>query len=162
MNAGVKLMLPVYEPGALLFLGDGHARQGEGEVVGTGLETSMDVEFTVDLVKKKSDRLAAAREPTRTSWCSAARGRCSKRFSIATAELQRWLHGGLRDDRARRADVHGTGDGIRGRQRRRSELHRRRQDSQGSSAAAMIVNGRTYRRPTRPTVVVCLDGSAFE
>ena len=54
MNAGVKLMLPVNEPGALLFLGDGHARQGEGEVVGTGLETSMDVEFTVDLVKKKT------------------------------------------------------------------------------------------------------------
>jgi len=26
----------------------------------------------------------------------------------------------------------------------------------------MIVNGRTYRRPARPTVVVCLDGSAFE
>jgi acetamidase/formamidase len=31
MGAGVKLMLPVNEPGALLFLGDGHARQGEGE-----------------------------------------------------------------------------------------------------------------------------------
>jgi acetamidase/formamidase len=54
MGAGVKLMLPVSEPGALLFLGDGHARQGEGEVVGTGLETSMDVEFTVNLIKKKT------------------------------------------------------------------------------------------------------------
>jgi acetamidase/formamidase len=36
----------------LLFIGDGHALQGEGEVVGTGLETSMDVEFSVELVKK--------------------------------------------------------------------------------------------------------------
>ena len=54
MGAGVKLMLPVNEPGALLFLGDGHARQGEGEVAGTGLETSLDVEFTVDLIKKKA------------------------------------------------------------------------------------------------------------
>jgi acetamidase/formamidase len=53
LNAGVKVTLPVNEPGALLFLGDGHARQGEGEVVGTGVETSMDVEFTVDLIKKK-------------------------------------------------------------------------------------------------------------
>src|SRR5262245_31401828 len=43
MGAGVKLMLPVSEPGALLFLGDGHARQGEGEVAGTGLETSLGV-----------------------------------------------------------------------------------------------------------------------
>src|SRR4029078_12643919 len=32
MGAGVSLMLPVNEPGALLFMGDGHARQGEGEV----------------------------------------------------------------------------------------------------------------------------------
>ena len=47
-------MLPVNEPGALLFMGDGHAIMGEGEVAGTGLETSMDVEFTVDLVKKKA------------------------------------------------------------------------------------------------------------
>src|SRR4051794_19961944 len=54
MGAGVKLMLPVNEPGALLFLGDGHARMGEGEVVGTGLETSMDVEFSVALVKAKT------------------------------------------------------------------------------------------------------------
>src|SRR5205814_8167670 len=53
MGAGVKLMLPVNEPGALLFLGDGHARQGEGEVAGTGLGTSADVGLTVALVKKK-------------------------------------------------------------------------------------------------------------
>ena len=54
LNSGVKVMLPVNEAGALLFMGDGHARQGDGEVVGTGMETSMDVEFTVDLVKKKA------------------------------------------------------------------------------------------------------------
>jgi acetamidase/formamidase len=54
LGSGVKLMLQVNEPGALLFMGDGHARQGDGEVVGTGMETSMDVEFTVDLVKKKT------------------------------------------------------------------------------------------------------------
>ena len=48
---GVKVMLPVSEPGALFFLGDGHAKQGHGELVGTGVEVSMDVEFTVDLIK---------------------------------------------------------------------------------------------------------------
>ena len=31
LTAGAKVMLPVYEPGALLFLGHGHARQGDGE-----------------------------------------------------------------------------------------------------------------------------------
>jgi acetamidase/formamidase len=54
LNAGVKVMFAVNVPGALLFLGDGHARQGDGEVVGTGLETSLDVEFSVELVKKKA------------------------------------------------------------------------------------------------------------
>src|SRR5262245_17006989 len=54
MGAGVKLMLPVNEPGALLFLGDGHARQGEGEVAGTGLETALGVEFTGDVIKEKA------------------------------------------------------------------------------------------------------------
>jgi len=51
-NALGQVMFAVNEPRALLFLGDGHARQGEGELVGTGLERSLDVEFTVDLVKK--------------------------------------------------------------------------------------------------------------
>jgi len=54
VTTGATLMLPVSVPGALLFMGDGHARMGEGEVVGTGLETSMDVEFTVDLIKGKA------------------------------------------------------------------------------------------------------------
>ncbi|MEI9811625.1 MAG: acetamidase/formamidase family protein [Acidobacteriota bacterium] len=53
MGAGVTLMLPVFEPGALLFLGDGHARQGDGEVLGNAIETSLDVEFSVELLKKK-------------------------------------------------------------------------------------------------------------
>jgi len=46
-------MLPVFQPGALLFLGHGHARQGDGGVTGTGIETSLDVEFSVEVVKKK-------------------------------------------------------------------------------------------------------------
>ncbi len=53
VKEGAILMFPVYEPGALLFLGDGHALQGHGEVLGNGLETSMDVEFSVDLIKNK-------------------------------------------------------------------------------------------------------------
>ncbi len=53
MVAGVTLMLPVFEPGALFFLGDGHARQGAGEVTGGAIETSLDVEFSVELRKGK-------------------------------------------------------------------------------------------------------------
>ena len=46
-------MLPVSQPGALLYLGHGHARQGDGHITGSGIETSLDVEFSVEVVKKK-------------------------------------------------------------------------------------------------------------
>ncbi len=49
----VAALFPVFVPGALFFLGDGHALQGDGEIVGTGLEISMDVEFTVSVLKGK-------------------------------------------------------------------------------------------------------------
>lgn len=39
--AGTRLYLPVYAPGALFLIGDGHAGQGNGEVDITALETSL-------------------------------------------------------------------------------------------------------------------------
>jgi acetamidase/formamidase len=90
MTAGVKLMLPVYEPGALLFLGDGHARQGEGEVVGTGLETSMDVEFSVQLVKNKAIGWPRLETETHLMVLGSARP-LLEACQHATTELQRWL-----------------------------------------------------------------------
>jgi acetamidase/formamidase len=54
MREGATIYLPVYAPGALFFLGDGHAAQGDGELTGDALETSMQVEFTVSLIKGES------------------------------------------------------------------------------------------------------------
>jgi acetamidase/formamidase len=54
LTEGTTLYLPVYQEGALLFVGDGHAAQGDGELTGDALETSMDVEFTVNLVQGMS------------------------------------------------------------------------------------------------------------
>lgn len=51
--SGVTMYFPVYEPGALFMIGDGHAAQGDGEIDGAAIETSMDVQFTVDLIKGK-------------------------------------------------------------------------------------------------------------
>lgn len=50
---GTTVHFPVSVPGALFYLGDGHACQGDGEIVGTGIETSFEVEFTVRLSKGK-------------------------------------------------------------------------------------------------------------
>jgi len=49
-TAQSTVYLPVHEPGALFFLGDGHASQGDGEIVGTGIETSMTVQFTATVI----------------------------------------------------------------------------------------------------------------
>ena len=90
LNAGMTVMLPVNEPGALLFIGDGHARQGEGEVAGTGLETSMDVEFTVGLLKGKAIGWPRMESATHVIVLGSARP-LLEAFQIASAELQRWL-----------------------------------------------------------------------
>jgi acetamidase/formamidase len=90
MGAGATLMLPVNEPGALLFLGDGHARMGEGEVAGTGLETSMDVEFTVNLIKKKAASWPRLENDTHIMVLGSARP-LLEAFQHATTELQKWL-----------------------------------------------------------------------
>jgi amidase len=46
---GTTVFLPVNVPGGLLYFGDAHAAQGDGELSGNGLETSMDVEVRVEL-----------------------------------------------------------------------------------------------------------------
>ncbi|HEU0121400.1 MAG TPA: acetamidase/formamidase family protein [Bryobacteraceae bacterium] len=62
IGEGATVILPVYHPGALLFLGDGHALQGDGEPTGNGVETSMDVEFSVTV--RKAAKLTGPRVET--------------------------------------------------------------------------------------------------
>lgn len=50
---GATVYLPVNVTGAFLYIGDGHAAQGDGELNGNALETSMDVEFTVEVISGK-------------------------------------------------------------------------------------------------------------
>jgi acetamidase/formamidase len=51
LRAGTTLYLPVFVHGALLALGDGHARQGHGEVSGVAVETAMRTALTVEVLK---------------------------------------------------------------------------------------------------------------
>ncbi len=50
---GATLYFPVYHKGAYFYVGDGHAVQGDGEGLGTGIETSLDVQFTVKVLEGK-------------------------------------------------------------------------------------------------------------
>lgn len=51
LRQGVTVYLPVSVPGAQLSIGDGHCRQGEGEVCGTAVEAAMETTVVVDVVK---------------------------------------------------------------------------------------------------------------
>jgi acetamidase/formamidase len=62
--AGTTLYLPVHVPGALLSIGDGHGRQGDGEVTGTALETSL--RGTFEILVRKGQRLRWPRAETPT------------------------------------------------------------------------------------------------
>ncbi len=53
VSAGNTLYLPVNIPGALLYLGDGHAAMGDGEVAGTAIEVPLRVRLQINLAKGK-------------------------------------------------------------------------------------------------------------
>jgi acetamidase/formamidase len=56
VTQGVTVYLPVFHPGALFYFGDFHAAQGDGEIIGSGLESTADVTFQFDLIKGKRIR----------------------------------------------------------------------------------------------------------
>ncbi len=94
IGEGATVILPVSHPGALLLVGDGHALQADGEPTGTGIETSMDVEFTVNLRKKA--RIGGPRVEnaeyiisigSQPEFASAL----DRGLQLATVEMVRWL-----------------------------------------------------------------------
>jgi amidase len=95
VREGATILLPVYHPGALLYVGDGHALQGDGEPTGSGIETSLNVEFSVDLVKQA--HLTGPRLETPEYLISVG---AQPEFSsdlnlglqVATTDMVRWLN----------------------------------------------------------------------
>ena len=90
LREGVTVYLPVYQEGALLFVGDGHALEGDGELNGDALETSMDVEFTVNLISGKATQ-APRFENDEYLMASGIGGSLPEALQHATTELARWL-----------------------------------------------------------------------
>ncbi len=87
---GATVYLPVSVPGALLYVGDGHAAQGDGELNGNALETSMDVEFTVDVIPGK--RISGPRVESPTHIMAVGlEGSLDDAFRTATANMAQWL-----------------------------------------------------------------------
>ncbi len=90
VREGTRVYLPVFHRGALFYFGDGHALQGDGEVCGSGLETSMEVAFRFDLIKKKAIAWPRLEDAEYLMVAGSARP-LSDALRIAFVELIDWL-----------------------------------------------------------------------
>ena len=94
IGEGATVILPVYHPGGLLFLGDGHALMADGEPTGTGVETSMDVEFSVEV--RKAAQVTAPRVETADHVITIGAqpefaSSLDRALQMATTDMVRWL-----------------------------------------------------------------------
>ena len=98
VREGTTVYLPIFHDGAYFYFGDGHARQGEGEVGGTGLETSMDVELRIDLIKGKAIDWPRFEDDDYIMVAGSARPLIDA-FRLAHVELVEWLQADYGFDR---------------------------------------------------------------
>jgi len=86
------IYLPVFHQGAYFYIGDGHAVQGDGEIAGNALETSLDVEFTIKLVKRNVLQIKYPRaEDTSYIMAIGSAKTLDKAIKTATSALLDWL-----------------------------------------------------------------------
>jgi acetamidase/formamidase len=90
MRAGVTCFLGVNVEGALFSLGDGHARQGEGETCGVAVECAMETVVIVDLLKGVSTPWPRIESDTHLISTGSARP-LEDAFRIAQLDLVQWL-----------------------------------------------------------------------
>jgi amidase len=90
-SVGNILYLPVNVPGALLYLGDGHAAMGDGEVAGTAIEVPLRVRLRLRVLK--GQRIAWPRFENRDELMAAGIYRpLDDALRIAFSQLIAWIH----------------------------------------------------------------------
>lgn len=90
VREGSTVFLPVFHRGALFYFGDGHALQGDAEVCGSGLETSMDVAFRFELIKQQTIAWPRLEDKDHIMVAGSARP-LSDALRISFVELISWL-----------------------------------------------------------------------
>jgi acetamidase/formamidase len=91
MRAGTTCYLGVNVEGALFSLGDGHARQGEGETCGVAVECAMDTVFVVDLLKGAAPTPWPRMEDDTYVMTTGSTRPLEDAFRIAHTEMVRWV-----------------------------------------------------------------------
>jgi acetamidase/formamidase len=90
MRAGVTCYLGVNVPGGLMSLGDGHARQGEGETCGVAIECAMNTVIVVELLKGVATPWPRLESDTHIMSAGSVRP-LEDAFRIAQADLVQWV-----------------------------------------------------------------------
>src|SRR5258708_27914076 len=90
MRAGVTCYLGVNVPGGLLSIGDGHARQGEGETCGVAVECAMNTVLVVDLLKGLATPWPRIESDTHIMSAGSVRP-LEDAFRIAPVDLLQWV-----------------------------------------------------------------------
>lgn len=87
---GTTAYFPVFVEGALFFIGDGHALQGDGELSGSGVEISMQLEFRLRVLKDEGAKWPRGESETHLFALGNARP-LELALQYATTEMSRWL-----------------------------------------------------------------------
>jgi amidase len=90
VREGATVYLPVFHEGGYFYFGDAHALQGDGEIAGSGLETTMDVTLQFDVIKGRTIAWPRIEDDTHIMVAGSIRPLVDA-FRIAHVELIEWL-----------------------------------------------------------------------
>ena len=141
------------------YFGDGHALQGDGEIVGSGLETTMDVTLQFDVDQGPAESAGRASRTTTHIMVAGSIRPLVDAFRIAQVELIEWLVDDYGFEKMEAYQVVSQAGVVAHRQRRRSQLHGRREVSRSPrlpprvtppvTRCACRARGRPLRRVAR-------------
>lgn len=98
VREGATVYLPIFHDGAYFYFGDGHALQGDGEICGSGLETTMEVTFQFELIKGKKIAWPRIENDEYIMTVGSVRP-LSDALRIAAVEMVEWLENEYKFDR---------------------------------------------------------------
>jgi amidase len=87
---GTTVYLPIFHEGAYLYYGDVHALQGDGEIIGMGIETSAEVTLEIGLIKGKKIAWPRLEDDEFIMVAGSVRPLIDA-FRIAHVEMVKWL-----------------------------------------------------------------------
>jgi amidase len=90
VKEGATVYLPIFHDGAYFYFGDGHAAMGDGEICGSGLETTMDVVLEFQLIKGKAIKWPRIENDEYIMTVGAVRP-LSDALRIAAVEMVDWV-----------------------------------------------------------------------